>query len=309
MRVSVILPIYNGEKTLKETLESLVSQTYQDFELVACIDGTHDRSRDILESFRDRFSKLTLLQNESNLGLGPTMNRLVAHTSGEYIAVAEQDDYYYPDRLQLQVALLDSKDEVGLVSGIAEFWNGEKVTSKFPGILVHGGQYPEGKELFLLNYIQQTKIVNSCMMFRKSVHHKYGLYFSQHYPNIPIDWAYFLRFSLISKIYGLHQVLVRLDRSSTRDSVTQKKKIHHKANRELLRSFYYEYPDIINKEIYKQAQTTQDKMELSLKYGMPFYASIFVYIIRNPINRMPYSLLKKRINSKVKKLVGANEKA
>ena len=111
MRVSVILPIYNGEKTLKETLESLVSQTYQDFELVACIDGTHDRSRDILESFRDRFSKLTLLHNEKNLGLGPTMNRLVAHTSGEYIAVAEQDDYYYPNRLQLQVDLLDANGQ------------------------------------------------------------------------------------------------------------------------------------------------------------------------------------------------------
>src|SRR5690554_1498996 len=303
MRVSVILPIYNGEKTLKETLESLVSQTYQDFELVACIDGTHDRSRDILESFRDRFSKLTLLQNESNLGLGPTMNRLVAHTSGEYIAVAEQDDYYYPDRLQLQVALLDSKDEVGLVSGIAEFWNGEKVTSKFPGILVHGHQYPEGKALFLLNYIEQTKIVNSCMMFRKEVHDKYGLYFSQHYPNIPIDLAYFLRFSLISKIYGLHEVLVRLDRRSTRNSITQKKELNYYANRELLRSFYYEYPDIISEKIYKKALTTQKMMELSAKYGLSFYTSTLLYLMQDPFNRMLYSLLIKRIQEKLKTII------
>lgn len=308
MKVSVILPIYNGEETLAETLKSLVAQYFQDFELVACIDGSNDNSLEILESFRDKFPKLTILQNEENLGLGPTMNRLVANTIGEYIAVAEQDDYYYPNRLQLQVDVLDSKKDIGLVSGIAEFWNGEKVTFKFPGILVHGNQYPVGKELFLLNYIEQTKIVNSCMMFRKSIHHKYGLYFSQHYPNIPIDWAYFLRFSLISKIHGLHEVLVRLDRSSSRNSITQKKELNHKANRELLRNFFYEYPDLINKKIYKQALRTQKKIELSSKYGLKFYNSLLLYIIKHPFNHMPYLLLEKRINSKIRKITGTHEK-
>lgn len=308
MKVSVILPIYNGEDTLTETLKSLCAQSFQDFELVACIDGSNDNSLKILESFLDKFPKLILLQNEKNLGLGPTMNRLVANSRGEYIAVAEQDDYYYPHRLQLQVDVLDSEKDVGLVSGIAEFWNGEKVTFKFPGILVHGNQYPVGKELFLLNYVEQTKIVNSCMMFRKSIHHKYGLYFSQHYPNIPIDWAYFLRFSLISKIHGLHEVLVRLDRRSSRNSITQKKELNHKANRELLRSFYYEYPNIINKKIYNRALITQNKLELSSKYGLLFYNSLFIYLLKNPFNHMPYSLLEKRINSKVRKITGTNEK-
>ena len=303
MKVSVILPIYNGEKTLDETLRSLKDQTYQDFELVACIDGTEDNSEAILESFREHFSRLTILKNEKNLGLGPTMNRLVAHTEGEYLAVAEQDDYYYPNRLQLQVDLLNSNGDVGMVSGIAEFWDGEKVTSKFPGLLVHGGQYPEGRELFLLNYIKQTKIVNSCMMFRKSIHIKYGLYFSQHYPNIPIDWAYFLRFSLVSKIHGLSDVLVKLDRRVNRNSLTKKVEIHNKAKKELLRSFLYEYPDIINKEIYKKALVTQSEMELSSNYGSKFYFSLFIYLIRNPFLKTPYILLRKRINQKLIKSI------
>ncbi|WP_310992285.1 glycosyltransferase family 2 protein [Aequorivita marina] len=307
MKVSVILPIYNGEKTLEETIKSLKDQTYQDFELVACIDGTEDGSEDILELYREHFPRLTILKNEKNLGLGPTMNRLVAHTSGEYIAVAEQDDYYYPDRLQLQVALLDSEEEVGLVSGIAEFWNGEKVTSKFPGILVHGGQYPQGKELFLLNYIKQTKIVNSCMMFRKSVHQNYGLYFSQHYPNIPIDWAYFLRFSLDSKVHGLGDVLVRLDRRANRNSLTKKVTIHNEAKMELLRCFYYEYPEIINKDIYEKALVIQRELELSSRYGSTFYSSLFLYLIRNPFQSMPYILLTKRINQKLTKIKSAYE--
>ncbi|QQX76784.1 MULTISPECIES: glycosyltransferase family 2 protein [Aequorivita] len=262
MKVSVILPIYNGERTLEATLKSLAAQTFQDFELIACIDGTNDGSEEILKNFNSAFSKMTIIKNEINRGLGPTMNRLVANTIGEYVAIAEQDDYYYPNRLQLQADLLDAKSDIGLVSGIAEFWNGEKVTSHFPGILVHGEQYPEGKELFLLNYRNQIKVVNSCIMFKKGVHIDNGLYFTQHYPSISIDWTYILRFSLVSKIHGLHEVLVRLDRRTERTSVTSNKKKQFAATRELLRSFAYEHPAIVSMADYQYAYRTQLLLEL-----------------------------------------------
>lgn len=282
MRVSVILPIYNGEKTLEETLKSLAAQTFQDFELVACIDGTNDESENILNSYRNRFSDLSILRNEKNLGLGPTMNRLVSNSRGIYIAVAEQDDYYYPNRLQLQVELLDSKEDVGMTSGIAEFWNGEKVTSRFPGILVHGNQYPEGEEMFLLNYRNQIKVVNSCMMFRKSVHIDHGLYFTKHYPSISVDWTYVLRFSLISKIYGMQHILVRLDRRSDRTSVTSFQERKFAATRELLRSIAYEYPDIVSKKDYEYALRTQLSMEVNHLSGRSFISSSIKNIIIHP---------------------------
>ena len=65
-KVSVILPVYNGEKTLATTLESLVNQTFKDFELVCCIDGTNDESENIINLFRDKFNKLTILKNQLN---------------------------------------------------------------------------------------------------------------------------------------------------------------------------------------------------------------------------------------------------
>ena len=295
MKVSVILPIYNGEKTLEETLKSLADQTFQDFELVACIDGTNDNSQKILESYRKRFLKLTVLVNDKNLGLGPTMNRLVANSSGEYIGIAEQDDYYYPERLQLQVDLLDAKTEIGLVSGIAEFWNGDRVTSTFPGILVHGGQYPEGEEMFLLNYRNQIKVVNSCIMFRKSIHIDHGLYFTKHYPSISVDWTYILRFSLVSKIYGLNQILVRLDRSPNRTSVTTFKERKFAATRELLRSFAYEYPERIRKNDYTYALTTQHIMELANKKPVKFPLFFIVFFLKNPKDSRWIPYIKKRI--------------
>src|SRR5690606_23398172 len=159
---------------------------------------------------------LIILKNSINRGLGPTMNRLVQQAKGEYVAIAEQDDYYYPERLERQIAVLDHDDCIGLVSGIAEFWNGQRVTGHFPGMLFKGQSYPEGVDMFLLNYRNHLKVVNSCIMFRKAVHIDNGLYFTQHYPSVSVDWAYILRFSLVSKIHGLHHILVRLDRRGNR---------------------------------------------------------------------------------------------
>ncbi|WP_338733344.1 glycosyltransferase family 2 protein [Mangrovimonas cancribranchiae] len=270
MMVSVILPIYNGESTLAKTLDSLVAQTYQEFEVIACIDGTTDGSYTILKRYESQFKAMHILINENNRGLGPTMNRLVAESKGDYIAIAEQDDYYYPNRLQLQVDVLNKNKAIGMVSGIAEFCDGVKISGKFPGVLVHGKQYPEGKDMFLLNYREQIKVVNSCMMFKKQVHIENGLYFTQHYPSISVDWTYVLRFSLVSKIHGLHETLVRLDRRINRNSVTSNKTKQFLASRELIRSFAYEYPNLISKQDYRFALNTQRLLELGSKKHLFF---------------------------------------
>jgi len=299
MQVSVILPIYNGAKTLAASLDSLVEQTFRDFEVIVCIDGSNDTSEDILNQYALKFKKLTILKNKINRGLGPTMNRLVHQAIGDYIAVAEQDDYYYPERLQLQVELLDKDQSIGLVSGIAEFWNGTQIGGKFPGLLVHGEQYPTGVGMFMLNYRNHVKVVNSCMMFRRSVHIENGLYFTQHYPSISVDWTYILRFSLLSNIYGLDQVLVGLDRRPERNSVTSNKTKQFKATRELLRSFAYEYPHIITKKDYNYAMRTQYVLEISSKSGIPYLAALLKHFIIYPFEKRYMSSLKKRILIKI----------
>ena len=300
VKISIVLPVYNGEKTIKSTLESLLNQTFQDFEVIACVDGTNDSSKQILESFYLKFKRLIIIENDTNIGLGPTMNRLVSNAKGDYIAVAEQDDYYYENRLKLQVEILDNNKEIGLVSGIAEFWNGKKVTSLFPGLLVGKNQYPKGKGMFLLNYRNQIKVVNSCMMFRKSIHIKKGLYFTKHHPNISVDWTYILRFSLISEIYGIPEVLVRLDRRPERDSITTKKENQFKASRELIKGFAYEYPDIITKQDYKFALNTQKIMEISQFYGWRFYLKCLWIIIINPNEKRYRNIMLNRFNKRKK---------
>jgi glycosyltransferase involved in cell wall biosynthesis len=297
MKLSVILPIFNGDKTLANTLESLLNQTYQDFEIVACIDGSNDNSFNILKSFENKFKSFTILINEKNLGLGLTMNRLVNKTQGKYIAIAEQDDYYYPNRFSLQIEILEKNTNIGMVSGIADFWDGEKVNFRFPGILVNGNQYPKAEEMFLLNYKYQIKVANSCMMFRKSIHIDNGLYFSKHYPSVSVDWSYVLRFCLFSDIYGINQSLVKLDRRADRNSVTSNKEKQYKAARELIKSFYFEYPDLISKKDFKFAMTTEHLLELGManKYQLPYHFAKFFF--KNPSDKRWFEYLKKRIKS------------
>jgi glycosyltransferase involved in cell wall biosynthesis len=264
MKVSVILPIYNGGKTLARTLDSLLHQTFQDFELVTCIDGSKDNSLDIINGYKNKFKKIIILENKTNLGLGPTMNRLVAYSNGEYLAVAEQDDVYLESRLEIQVDALDTNPEFGMCSGIAEHfnYNDNISTFKFPGLLVNNENYPKSKEdFFLLNYINGVKVVNSCMMFRKSVHIDNGLYFSKHLGSVSVDWLYVLRFLKVSNIKGINKTLVILDRTPSRTNVTSNKTNTIYNSFELLRMVRFEEPLLITKKIYKKAYTFQNRLE------------------------------------------------
>ncbi|RCW36722.1 glycosyltransferase [Marinilabilia salmonicolor] len=297
--VSIILPVFNGEKTLRNTVESLLTQSFVDFELLICIDGSSDGSEKILNEFEDK--RLKIFKNEKNLGLARTLNRLMSEISSkcDYVAMAEQDDWYYPERLALQVGFLDKSPGVGMVSGLAEHWNGDddKVTL-FPGILKNNGQYPSDYVEFLkFNYRNQIKVVNTCMMFRKSVYTNYGLYFSSHYPNVSVDWSFVLRFSKYAVIAGIPRVLVRMDRREARQSITMNKSKQFAAAHELLRNFLYECEEL-DRWDFRYAKVTQYLLE----FGSYNYLRCWVPLLKafwfSPLDRRIYKGLGKRLTKR-----------
>ena len=283
--VSILLPVYNGERTLGRTLASLEKQTYPNVELLVCIDGSTDRSFEILSDYANRNRNTRIFVNSENLGLGPTLNRLVYESKGEFCAIAEQDDVYPKCRIRSQVEALLRNPQAGLVSGIAEFVDYEpNATSgqkRFPGLLEKGGQYPVNADaLFLLNYVQQIKVVNSAMMFRRKTHVDNGLYFSKHYGSVSVDWSYVLRFSKRSGILGLNQTLVYLDRTPSRANVTSNKRGQFAAARELLRSFRFEEPRIVTPAVYREALKNQLLLELGYKtrFSLPISAMLYTFL-------------------------------
>ena len=116
-KVSIIMGIYNCEKTLSSAIESLLSQTYDNWELIMCDDGSSDGTYEIANRYKKKYSsKIILIKNESNKGLNYTLNRCLEMAKSEYIARMDGDDISLPTRLEREVLFLDSHPEYAIVS-------------------------------------------------------------------------------------------------------------------------------------------------------------------------------------------------
>lgn len=117
VKISVIIGVYNCADTLSEAMNSLLAQTYQDFEVIICDDGSKDGTRDIAQRYCDQYpGRFTLLINERNLGLNKTLNKCLHAAKGEYIARMDGDDISLPTRFEKEVAFLDANPEFAIVS-------------------------------------------------------------------------------------------------------------------------------------------------------------------------------------------------
>lgn len=104
-RVSVLLPVYNAERYLREAVDSIFAQTFTDFELLAFDDGSSDKSLKILRSYKD--TRL-VVRAASNRGLVPVLNDLIGLAQGEYLARMDADDIAHPERLAKQIEFMDA---------------------------------------------------------------------------------------------------------------------------------------------------------------------------------------------------------
>lgn len=117
-RISIAMGIYNCAATLAESLDSLVAQTYKDWELVMCDDASTDETLQIARDYEKRFTNIKVICNEHNLGLAATLNRCIENAckSSEFIARQDGDDISEPERFMVQVKFLDEHPEYAMVS-------------------------------------------------------------------------------------------------------------------------------------------------------------------------------------------------
>lgn len=110
--ISVIIPTYNAERTILETIESVQQQTFCDFELIVINDGSTDRTLELLATVQDPRLKVFSYENG---GLPVARNRGIARSTGEFIAFLDADDLWTPDKLELQLAALQQHSNAGVV--------------------------------------------------------------------------------------------------------------------------------------------------------------------------------------------------
>lgn len=110
--VSVILPVYNAEKYLKESIDSILNQTFTDFEFIIINDGSKDKSADIIKSYSD--ARIVYIEQQ-NIGLANTLNKALGIAKGKYIARQDNDDISHKDRFKKQVEFLEKNPTIALV--------------------------------------------------------------------------------------------------------------------------------------------------------------------------------------------------
>ena len=108
--------IYNCASTLPEALDSLYAQTYQDFKIILCDDGSKDNTYEVAKEYADKHGNIVLIKNEKNMGLNYTLNHCLEYADTEYCARMEGDDISLPTRFEKEIKFLDEHPEYAIVS-------------------------------------------------------------------------------------------------------------------------------------------------------------------------------------------------
>ena len=125
MKATVLMPVFNGEKHLNEAINSILSQSFQDFEFLIIDDGSTDHSKKIIRSYQDK--RIRFIENDRNLQLSRTLNRGIQLAKGEYILRMDADDISFPNRLEKQIQFMDQNLEI-IASGSSLKLMGESIS-------------------------------------------------------------------------------------------------------------------------------------------------------------------------------------
>ena len=158
--VSVIMGIYNCEDTLERAVESIVNQTYTNWELILCDDGSKDETFRIAEKIAQIDNRIIVIRNEENKGLAYTLNHCLEHVKGEYVARMDSDDVSLPTRIDEQVKYLESHREVDLVGSQRIIFD-EKCEYGIRGCI----EYPNRNSL-----IKGSPFAHPTVMLKKTVY-------------------------------------------------------------------------------------------------------------------------------------------
>ena len=115
-KISVLMGIFNCADTLEQAVKSIQNQTYTNWELILCEDGSTDNTYEAARTLAEKDSRIVLLRNGKNLGLNATLNRCFSVATGEYIARMDGDDDCLPDRFEKQLAILENQPDIAIVS-------------------------------------------------------------------------------------------------------------------------------------------------------------------------------------------------
>jgi glycosyltransferase involved in cell wall biosynthesis len=198
-KISVILPVYNAQSYLRESIESILNQSFEDFELIIINDGSTDDSLSIMESYTDQRIRII---NQSNAGLPISLNRAITISKGEYLARQDADDISLPARLAKQLAYLDAHPQCALLGTWAQILVENTPTDR-------SLSHPHLNGDIQLKLLFFNCFVHSSVMIRKSALETSGLYPEDPEKFPPEDYDLWLRIAKHWDVANLPEILLQ----------------------------------------------------------------------------------------------------
>lgn len=193
-KVSVIMPVYNTQENyLREAIESVLHQTFTDFEFIIVNDGSTNNAEEVILSYKDE--RIRYFKQE-NQGIAKTTNKMFDFAEGEYIALTDSDDVNLPNRLKLEVDYLDAHPDIGCVSACYReipSQNEYRVTNR-------------QVEIKYLELLKENIIANGSVLIRKSILDENGLRIDEHF-DCAQDYEFWARVVRYTKIVMLPDIL------------------------------------------------------------------------------------------------------
>ncbi len=217
--VSVVLPVYNGVSYLPDALVSLQSQSYRHLEIIVCDDGSKDGTREFLRDFQKKEPRLKVFENAVNLGLTANLNYGIKQSSGKFICWLNQDDIFYPEKIERQLEIMRRQEDVG-----ACFCAKEDIDAEGNRLEMFNPSTLQVKEEDLLfNLLGGSFLTATSVMIRREVFHTVGL-FNEAY-KIALDYEMWLRIRMKYRLFLLPEKLMAFRHHDTNQSSVRSKDI------------------------------------------------------------------------------------
>jgi len=195
--LTVLMPVYNGEMYLREAIESILNQTYTDFEFLIINDGSTDNSENIIKSYID--SRIRYEKNETNLKLIATLNKGIKLANGKYIVRMDADDISLPTRIEKQVAFMEQNEGVGICGS----W-----FTAFGDVAESICKYKEQHDEILFKMFYQCHFCHPSLIIRKKVFDNLKVPFDKRYIHAE-DYEFHFRLSTKWKFHNLQESLIK----------------------------------------------------------------------------------------------------
>ncbi|WKK66706.1 glycosyltransferase [Lutimonas zeaxanthinifaciens] len=207
IKLSVIISVFNGEQYLAESLDSVLHQSFNDFELILIDDASKDQSRRIIEQYSNLDSRIIPIYNQSNVGLTANLNKGIKKARGELIGRMDADDVAFPLRFEAQISYLDSHPEVDLVGSSAIVIDGKGHELSLRSV-------PEFHKDILSMLPKANPVTHSTVIFRKDRFARISFY-NENYPIIQDYEMWFRAIGKGLKFHNLQETLLayRMDKN------------------------------------------------------------------------------------------------